>query len=1094
MIDPSLSDQLISFQRKFFYNKLLRGSLIFIASMGGYSIFIIVFESLLRPESLIRGLLLICTIIFILTGLWTLIIRHFIALLKPKKYLTDEQAARLIGQKFDDINDRLVNTLQLKHLTGNKKGLAQASIDQRTLEFNQYTFDQSINLRLNSKYFFYAIAILFIIILLNLMQPGIYSDSSKRIINYNQIYENPLPFQFVLLSKNLEIFRNESFLLELALTGNEIPDLCYILIGDQQMRMKAHQNGQFSYLFETVPNDLTFSFFSAGYQSKPYYIVTKAKPELIDFNVQLTYPKHTHKEPDLIFNNGNLNIPEHTQVSWNVSCNDTDSVQFIIGDRLSILTNYMPDNQLYTANYKATRNEPYEIVLANKYGRNNESIKYKITVIKDLFPELKVDFLVDTLYYDFILITGNFSDDYGIKSLVIEKKGKSDTLIALPVRNIPRSQSFYHKIPITSEMLDQQERIELQVILTDNDKPNNYKSTFSAPFHLQMPDNEYFKTLLSKKSKSSENTIKELISRNKSIQEKLLDVEEKLKITKNLSWKDRSMFKEILEEKQQLERAIYELSQKMKELNQQENKFNDKDQVLQQKAAQLKTLISNILDDKTKKLFDELEKLLQENKSVQDIQKRLSKIKNKEKSIEQELNRALELFKRLKLENDIDQAHKTIEKLSQDQQKIYSETMNNELSLNEIKMRQNKISQDFKKFKQDINEIKSLNQELLRPEPLYPTKNSEKIIDESLKQINKALEKEERRKAYKEQKNAGNEMKNLSNALKNMQLNMQQKMLTENIEDLNKILDDLIKLSFKQEDIMISFRKLKSMNPKFISLSQKQLTLKNQVSILSDSLLALSKRVVAISSFVTGELSELNRNINASILALRQRKTNNAVVNQQYSMTSMNNLALLLNDLLQQMRNQANGSSGSDSQNQSSEILPNLRELQQQLSKQIQELKKGNLKGRELNQELAEMAARQEMIRNELNKFNDKLKGQPGNQSLSKTLKETAENMEKNELNLINKQITQELINRQKQILTRLLETDKALQNQNEDESRKAETAKDYNSRIPEALENYLKMKTQEIELLKSVPINLHPFYKSEVQKYFKRISEKKDD
>ena len=27
-------------------------------------------------------------------------------------------------------------------------------------------------------------------------------------------------------------------------------------------------------------------------------------------------------------------------------------------------------------------------------------------------------------------------------------------------------------------MLNQQERIELQVILTDNDKPNNYKSTF----------------------------------------------------------------------------------------------------------------------------------------------------------------------------------------------------------------------------------------------------------------------------------------------------------------------------------------------------------------------------------------------------------------------------------------------------------------------------------------------------------------------------------------------------------------------------------------------------------------------------------------
>ena len=291
---------------------------------------------------------------------------------------------------------------------------------------------------------------------------------------------------------------------------------------------------------------------------------------------------------------------------------------------------------------------------------------------------------------------------------------------------------------------------------------------------------------------------------------------------------------------------------------------------------------------------------------------------------------------------------------------------------------------------------------------------------------------------------------------------------------------------------MISFRKLKSDNPTFVSLSQKQLKLKNQVSILSDSLLALSKRVVALSSFVTNELSELNRNIDASIRTLKQRKTNNAIINQQYSMTSMNNLALLLNDLLQQMRNQASGSNGSGSQNQSMEILPNLRDLQQQLSKQIQELKKGNLKGRKLNKELAEMAARQEMIRNELNKLNNTLKGQPRNKGLSNTLKKITEDMEKNELNLINKQITQKLINRQKQILTRLLETDNALQNQKEDERREAETAKDYNSRVPKALKNYLEMKTKEIELLKSIPINLHPFYKSEVNEYFKRINEKR--
>ena len=138
---------------------------------------------------------------------------------------------------------------------------------------------------------------------------------------------------------------------------------------------------------------------------------------------------------------------------------------------------------------------------------------------------------------------------------------------------------------------------------------------------MQIPNEEYFKSLLSQKSATSENAIKELISKNESLQDKLLNMEEKLKMKQSLDWQDRSMFEEILKEKQQLQEAIEELSQKMKELNQQQNKFNDKDPVLKQKADQLKELISSVLDEKTKKLFDELEQLLKEKQNVQDTKK-----------------------------------------------------------------------------------------------------------------------------------------------------------------------------------------------------------------------------------------------------------------------------------------------------------------------------------------------------------------------------------------------------------------------------------------------------------------------------------------
>lgn len=62
------------------------------------------------------------------------------------------------------------------------------------------------------------------------------------------------------------------------------------------------------------------------------------------------------------------------------------------------------------------------------------------------------------------------------------------------------------------------------------------------------------------------------------------------------------------------------------------------------------------------------------------------------------------------------------------------------------------------------------------------------------------------------------------------------------------------------------------------------------------------------------------------------------------------------------------------------------------------------------------------------------------------------------------------------------------MREQNMDEERKAETAKDYQNQIPKAFEEYLRLKEKEVELLKTVPPKLYPYYKKEVSDYFKRI------
>lgn len=99
--------------------------------------------------------------------------------------------------------------------------------------------------------------------------------------------------------------------------------------------------------------------------------------------------------------------------------------------------------------------------------------------------------------------------------------------------------------------------------------------------------------------------------------------------------------------------------------------------------------------------------------------------------------------------------------------------------------------------------------------------------------------------------------------------------------------------------------------------------------------------------------------------------------------------------------------------------------------------------------------------------------------------------MEQTEMDLVNKQLTDQLIERQRQILTRLLDAEKSMREQDVDDERKGETAKDYDKEIPKAFEEYLRLKEKEVELLKTVPPKLYPYYKREVNEYFKRMGTK---
>ncbi len=101
-------------------------------------------------------------------------------------------------------------------------------------------------------------------------------------------------------------------------------------------------------------------------------------------------------------------------------------------------------------------------------------------------------------------------------------------------------------------------------------------------------------------------------------------------------------------------------------------------------------------------------------------------------------------------------------------------------------------------------------------------------------------------------------------------------------------------------------------------------------------------------SVVTKEVGELNEHLDKVIDANKERKRPQAASEMQMSMTSINNLALMLDDHFDMMMQMMANAQPSMKKAKAKGQKPSLSQMQQQLNQKIQELKGSGKSGRQL--------------------------------------------------------------------------------------------------------------------------------------------------
>jgi len=917
------------------------------------------------------------------------------------------------------------------------------------------------------------------------------------------------------MNEDLNALQQEDYLLNVKVKGDEIPEEVYIELGQSEFKLNKENTVNFYYKFKNVQKDLKFRLFAERYHSKYYTLKVLPKPIILNFETTLIYPAYTNKKNETLINTGDLVIPQGTRVVWNFITRDVEWVNIKLSDEDVRLDRGRTNVFKFTKQFLGSEN--YVITTMNEFVRSKDSLLFSVNVIPDAFPEISAEEYKDSTTENLVYFSGVIKDDYGFKKLCFKYKTidsdetdnkRNYSIDTLDINGKRTSQEFFYFFDFAKIDLKPGNVVEYFFEVWDNDKVNGSKSARSQKMVFKVPTIE---EIDKKNTADRERITEELESSIKEaqlIQMEIDKLNKDLIDKKNLSWPERRRIEDLLDRNKLLQKKVVEINKLNTQKNEKEEKYKKIDEELLEKQKQLEELFESIMSDELKEMFRELEELLNQLDKNKIFEK-LEEMKLNTEDIEKQLDRNLELFKQLEFEKELGESLEMLKKLKDEQHALKEETINKEGSDEELKKKQEEKKEDFENIEKKIEKLQEINKDLENKNDIINTKIEQEDIKQKMDESIKSLEGGKNKKAGESQQNAEESMEDMIQKMEDMMSQMYSDAVGEDAEALREILENLIQLSFDQESLMEKLKKISKNDPRFVDVIKDQQKIKDGLQLVEDSLFAVSKRQVSIQPFVNKEISKINFNLDKAVNILLnyqgrngyENLKSNALSRQQYVMTSINNLALLLDEALQEMMEQMQQMQQMKSGNKKncskpkpggSKSMKSMKSLQQELNRQMeqlrQEMKGGKKKGKtssgkSMSEELARMAAQQEAIRRMLQEYTDQLKedGKSGLGNMSKLMKE----MEKTEEDLVNKRITNETLKRQQEILTRLLESEKAEREREKEKRRQSEEAKDKEYSNPAKFLEYKRLKKKELELLKKVPPEFNSFYKKKINSYF---------
>lgn len=1071
-----LIEKIERFVRKFYVNRLIQGVLIGAALWIVFYLLVNALEYFSWFSPRVRFILFLV----LLAGSAAVLVFYFIIplvnLFRFRKKMSLEQASLLIGRFFPEVQDKLLNTLQLTETSENSASdeLLAATIEQRTQQLAPLRFSDAVDLKGNLRYLYVFLALLAVLVALVVFLPRFAVQPTQRIISYDQEFEKPLPYSVTLSDEAIETNQGSDVRFSIHVEGSRIPDAFYVKSPSGQQVFEKTSLNDYTYTFRNLFHDLTFQVVGGEYVSKPVTITVRPNPVLLSYQCRISYPPYIHRNAEVLQGKTRIIVPQGSKLAFDFVTRDSDSALIWL-DTTGMGTRAMRPYEALTieqgnASYymTAVQSTSFEFNCRNAWSDGFDPIRFTVDVIPDAYPDIRVESFEEDLSSQ-IYFSGLLADDYGFSKLVchcdIQQPVEQKLVLPVAFDKTQTKSSFFYSIHLDSLGVLPGQQVEVCFEVWDNDGFHGPKSKRSETFAYYKPS----LAALDSVAEQAENDIMDRMAQKSAEAEKLKnDIErmlQELTSKKELDWSDKEKIKDLLQKQEQIEEEWNKLQGEQEKLSDFMKQHDLANEEMLKKQEKINELFEELIPEELKKMMEEIEKLLDEMPRDR-MQELLRDMQKDNKKMQDLLDRNLSLLEQLKMEKELNEL---MDQLNQLGEELSNET--DTLTSEEAK-------EAFEEMMQQLDELKERNEQLTDPFNIQKDEAMEQSIENDLDQGAK--------------KDAGKKMQQMANNMMNGMMMGGMEQMGEDAHLIRVLLENVVRASHQQETLMNELGHLRTDDPSLRDKIAAQKELSANFSLVEDSLRAIGQRQTSIQNFVFDELANIDQQTELALKNMNDLHFSMAVNYQHHALQSMNNLSLMLAESLEQMEMSMSmmGSKSScnrpNQQKQQGQSMQQMQQLQQQLGKQLEQLQKQMQQSEgmpSLSEEFARMAAEQEMIRQQMQQMLDEMKrnGQVGDDGLNQIIKD----MEQLEEDLVNKRVNRRTIERNQQILSRMLESEKAQQKREQEEKRKSNEYKGskFDRTVDELFYKQQLKKNQ--EFLQESPVRYQPYFQSKINEYY---------